>query len=106
MKKIITRMFIVAGLVAGLSFAGSAQIVVRVRPATPHFVRPIAPSRAHIWIEGGWVTRGDRYVYNQGYWAMPRRGRHYVAGHWDRRRGGWCYVPGRWDRRGRGHGRW
>jgi hypothetical protein len=101
MKKLISRIVIVSGLILGLSWAADAQIIVRVRPSVPVVrVRPVPPSPRHIWIDGGWVIHGRNYVWSDGYWAVPRRGHRYVNGHWDRRRGGWAYVPGHW-RRGR-----
>lgn len=104
MKRYIKQLTIFSALILGLSLAGSAQIVVRVRPTAKVVVRPVAPSPRHVWIDGGWVARGNRYVYVNGYWAMPRRHQHWVDGHWERRRGGWVWVPGYWVR---GHrGRW
>jgi hypothetical protein len=62
MKKYINRIIIAAVLVVGFSFASSAQLVVRVRPAAPVVVRPMAPSHHHVWIDGGWEVRRGRYV--------------------------------------------
>ena len=99
------QLTIFSALIFGLSLAGSAQIIVRHRPAVKKVVvRPISPSPRHVWIDGGWIARGDRYVYVDGYWAMPRRNQHWIKGHWERRRGGWVWIDGYWDR-GRGR-RW
>ena len=98
MKKYINRLILATALVVGFSFASSAQIIVKVRPAAPVVVRPVAPSPRHVWIEGGWVVRGGRYVHTDGYWTAPRRGRHWVEGYWAPRRHGYVWVPGYWSR--------
>ena len=98
MKKYINRIIIAAALLIGFSFASSAQVVVRVRPAAPVVVRPMAPSPRHVWIDGGWEARGGRYVHVDGYWTAPRRGRHWVEGYWAPRRQGYVWVPGYWAR--------
>ncbi|MFT3822418.1 MAG: hypothetical protein QM731_00810 [Chitinophagaceae bacterium] len=98
MKKYIKTIAMLSFLVAGLSFASSAQVYVKVRPSAPVVVRPVAPSPRHVWIDGGWTVRGGRYVWTEGYWATPRHGRHYVPGRWDHRRGGWVWVGGYWRR--------
>lgn len=112
MKKCIQKLTILSAIILGLSVAGSAQVVVRVRPSINIGVgvRPIAPSPNHVWIDGGWVARGGRYVHTDGYWTAPRRDQYWVEGYWARARGGWVWVPGYWERgqafdRGHGHGR-
>ena len=102
MKKTISRLVIVTGLILGVSWASEAQIIVKVRPHAPVVrVRTVAPSPHHIWIEGGWVGRGRNYEWSDGYWERPRRGHRWAKGHWDHRRGGWVWVPGHWNRSGR-----
>lgn len=98
MKKLINRIILATVLVVGFSFATSAQVIVKVRPEAPVVVRPPAPSPRHIWIDGGWVVRGGRYVHKNGYWAAPRRGRHWVDGYWAPRRHGYVWVSGHWSR--------
>ena len=98
MKKYVNRIILAAALVVGFSFASSAQIVVRVRPAAPVIVRPVAPSPRHVWVEGNWRARHGHYEYSQGYWSAPRRGRHYIPGYWAPRRHGYVWIEGRWGR--------
>jgi hypothetical protein len=98
MKKYISRFLLAAVLVLGFSYASSAQVIVKVRPAAPVVVRPVAPSPRHVWIEGGWLARNGRYVHSDGYWAVPPRGRHWAAGYWAPRRQGYVWVPGHWTR--------
>jgi hypothetical protein len=98
MKKYVSRIILATALVVGFSFASSAQIIVKVRPAAPVVVRSVAPSPRHVWIDGGWEVHRGQYVHTNGYWAMPPRGRHWVAGYWAPRRHGYVWVPGRWTR--------
>ena len=98
MKKNFNRIVLAVLLIVGCTAAADAQIIVKVRPAAPVYVRPVAPAPNYVWIDGGWVVRSGHYVYVNGYWTRPRRGYHYSTGHWDHCRGGYAYVPGRWSR--------
>jgi len=99
MKKLINRLVLVTTMLLGISWAGEAQIVVRVRPVAPRVrVHPMAPSPRHIWIEGEWVGRGRDYQWQDGYWVTPRRGYRYSNGYWTNTRRGYVWVPGRWQR--------
>lgn len=98
MKKYVNRIILAAVLVVGFSFASSAQIVVKVRPNSPVYSRPVAPSAHSVWIEGNWRGRNGHYEYEHGYWAKPRRGRHYIPGYWARRRHGYVWIEGHWGR--------
>ena len=96
------RIAIISITLLAFSLAGSAQIVVKVRPnhqVERVEVRPQPPSHHHVWIEGSWEARGGRYQWREGYWAEPRYGYHrFSHGHWNRHRGGWVWVPGHWER--------
>lgn len=100
MKKYIRQFSVMGIIILGFSFASSAQVIVKVRPAAPVVkLHPVRPSPHHVWIDGGWVVRDGRYVWVDGYWARPPRGHIWVVGHWTRRRGGWIWIPGHWVRR-------
>ncbi|MBS1510513.1 MAG: YXWGXW repeat-containing protein [Bacteroidetes bacterium] len=100
MKKLLVKFLMLTALTFAVTAATEAQVVIKVRPAAPVLrPRPIAPSPAHVWIEGEYVVRGGQYVYSEGYWAKPPRPRAvWVPGHWKHRRGGWFWVPGHWRR--------
>jgi hypothetical protein len=85
-------------LIFGITAAASAQVIVKVRPAAPVIVRPVAPSPRHVWIDGGWEFRNGHYVWVNGYWAEPRRGYHWAPGYWATRRGGYAWMHGHWAR--------
>jgi hypothetical protein len=93
-QKIIGVLFIV---MMSLSYSANAQFVVHVRPARPHYVRVVAPSPRHVWIDEDWEWRNGAYVFVGGHWVEPpRKGGIWVTGHWRRRPNGWTWVPGHW----------
>lgn len=99
MQKKLSKIAMLFALLIMISFAATAQIEVRIRPTAPVERRMNAPSRQHIWIEGGWIYRGNGYVYKPGYWVVPRPGMVWAPGRWRRSHRGWVWVPGQWRRR-------
>ncbi|MEO7311891.1 MAG: hypothetical protein ABIX01_15915 [Chitinophagaceae bacterium] len=85
-------------IMASCSPTQGVRVGVNVRPSVPVYARPLAPSRGHVWVEGDWIWRNGKYVYQQGYWMEPRRGQNFVAGYWKQSRYGWQWTPGRWQR--------
>src|ERR1043166_10117300 len=71
------------------------QVIVTEAPPPPRTeVMGVAPSTAHVWVQGYWVHRDRRWVWVPGHWeARPRVGAMYVAGHWDRTTQGWVWTP-------------
>jgi hypothetical protein len=100
MKKLLSALFILAFLTAGLGLSGQAQsvsIYVKVRPVVPVMVRPVPPSPKHIWIAEEWRPAGATYIYAGGYWAAPPKpGWIWIPGHWKRHEYGEYWVPGHW----------
>lgn len=77
----------------------NAQSYVKIRPARPTVVvkRPVAPSKAHIWVDEDWALQGNSYVWHGGYWAAPPRPKAvYVPGHWVRSKRGHVWIAGHW----------
>ncbi|SRR5579871_436236 len=74
------------------------RLYVRIGPPAPVFeTRVVAPGPGYVWIEGHHEWDGNRYVWRQGYWALPPRPRAvWEAGHWSRDRRGWYWVDGHW----------
>jgi hypothetical protein len=97
MKKIL-RILMLFSVLSLFAVADShAQVVVRARLSAPVIVRPVRPSRRHVWVNDEWVVSGGTYVRRPGYWALPpREGGVWVAGHWRHRRGGYVWIPGHW----------
>jgi hypothetical protein len=93
------KVFLLAMIVALFcnSFSSSAQIVVSIHPPRPHYVRVVAPSPRHVWIDEEWTPHGDHYEFSGGHWALPPRpGLVWVSGHWSHRGRGDFWVPGHW----------
>jgi hypothetical protein len=73
-------------------------IVMEAPPAPRREIIEVAPSTRHIWIEGYWVRRGDRWAWVKGHYEVrPSERAHWVAGHWDHTPRGWVWTPGHWD---------
>jgi WXXGXW repeat (2 copies) len=96
MKKFIYFYTILVVII--FSSCGPTAVVVRQQPVAPVYVRPVAPSRTHVWVEGSWVgSRRHGYKYRRGYYALPPRGRsNYTPGYWVRGRNGYYWQNGRW----------
>lgn len=75
------------------------RFIIKVRPTPPIAVRIASPGPRHVWVEGDWVWRNGAYVYQPGYWHLPRGRERWVSGHWKKTRGGWYWVPGHWARK-------
>ncbi len=100
MKKYLTRVAMLSLIIMAVSFAASAQIYVKVRPAVPVIVRPAPPSPAHVWVAEEWEPRGGQYVFVGGHWAAPpHRGWIWVPGHWMHEGRGEWWVKGHWRHR-------
>lgn len=96
MKKLLTLTSLILVFIVFLG-CHPARMVVRERPAEPHFVQPLAPGPNFVWHSGEWIRYGSSYVYRKGFWIKtPSHGRYYRSGHWQRRRNGWLWIPGRW----------
>ena len=98
MKKFLLQIFMLSATAIFFSSLCEAQFVVRVRPVLPVIsIRTASPSTRHVWVAGDYVYRGNNYVYNQGYWAVPPQpGFRWVEGHWKETRRGWRWIAGHW----------
>lgn len=89
-------------MLSSFSTTLSAQVVV-VKPVKPNVVvvKPHAPSKKHIWVEGYWKwnKRLHKYEWVEGHWVRARKNKVWVPGHWAKVPGGWKYVPGHWKRK-------
>jgi hypothetical protein len=71
---------------------------VRVGPPAPIVeVHGVRPGAHYVWIPGYYRWGGAAYVWVNGRWTRPPRGRSaWVPGHWTHNRRGWFFVEGRW----------
>ncbi len=99
MKNLIKAGVFAFVLTMAFSTVNAQGIYVKVRPPRPHVVvqRPVAPSRAHVWVDEEWVPQGNTYTWHGGYWAAPPRPHAvYVRGHWSSTRRGHIWIAGHW----------
>src|ERR1700761_8630193 len=99
MKKITRILMLVLALSAfAVSKNYAQEVVVGARLYNhPPEVRPMRPSRGHIWVAGEWTPSGGTYVWHAGYWALPPHpGGVWVKGYWSHRHRGWTWIPGHW----------
>lgn len=65
--------------------------------AAPVYARPLAPSRAHIWVPGYWGFHGGTRVWIGGAWALPPyAGWTWVGPQWTWNGYNWVWVEGHW----------
>jgi WXXGXW repeat (2 copies) len=97
MKKHFLTLSLIAVIAFTFNSCAPSAVVVRTRPVSPVYARPLSPGPSYVWVDGEWILRGNQYFYNQGYWATPRhRNSYWVSGHWKKARGGSYWVPGHW----------
>ena len=95
-KKVFVGVAVICTLT--LLSCGGSRVIVAERPSAPYYQRPFAPAPNYIWIDGDWVVRNGRFVYQQGYWAAPRYNRRWETGRWDQHNHGWHWQRGYWHR--------
>ena len=78
--------------------AEAARVVVKVAPPVARVeVRAVAPSHAHVWVNGYWRWNGSAHVWVAGAWRVPPRpGVAWADGHWKKTPGGWVWIDGHW----------
>ena len=68
-------------------------------PPAPYAVGAVgyAPGPGYIWTDGFWDLRGSRWVWVNGRWVTPPRGRRaWVTDRWERHGNGWRFHRGYW----------
>src|SRR3954447_7408482 len=78
---------------------GPGDVIVATAPPAPRReVIGVAPSSEHVWVEGSWAYRNDRWIWLPGHYEVrPRVGAIRVPGHWDQTPRGYVWRPGRWS---------
>jgi len=68
------------------------------RYAAPRtFVRPVAPSRAHVWVPGYWGSRRGTRVWIGGAWLVPPYpGWIWIGPQWVWNGYQWVWAEGHW----------
>lgn len=96
--KTLRYIFSIAVLLTGAHWlVGCSGYVVATAPPPPRAeIVIMAPSPRHVWVPGYYDYRGGNYVYMQGSYQIPPRGRtSYNQGQWQQTSRGY--------KRGRGH---
>lgn len=77
-----------------------ARVYVNIEPPAIQIETPgMAPSHAHVWVNGYHRWHRGAYVWVPGRWAVrPRHHVRWVPGHWERHHRGWYWVAGHWGR--------
>jgi hypothetical protein len=102
--KIVRRTILIASafLVTACASAGGPRMgVVYVSARPPRAlveVRPVNPSRGHVWIPGFYAWRGRDYQWMPGHFELPPTGfGRWRPGQWRHDRRGWYFVEGHWQ---------
>lgn len=102
MKKILLSLFATGAILIFSSTITVAQVVIKVKPKKPAIsaAKPSKPAPAHIWIDGHWhwSNRCNKYIWKEGCWKKPTKGKTWAKGHWDEAPGGHKWVPGHWKK--------
>lgn len=82
---------------AQLLTACAGYIIATGPPAPPNEVILVAPSPQYVWVPGYYAYSGGAYVWIQGSYRIPPRGRTaYVHGEWMNTPKGYKRGRGRW----------
>lgn len=83
-----------------VSNAQASTIIVTQAPPQRQDVpmaRPERPSAQHVWVEGYWTWRNERYEWMAGHWALPPSpSARWVAPRWEREGNGYRFYEGYW----------
>jgi len=92
---------------------GDIRIRIAPEPPPPPRVEVIMvrPSRHHVWIQGYWDRRDDRWAWAPGRWEQPsQRGSSWIRPQYRREGGAYRYEPGHWSHQrmeeGEDYSRW
>lgn len=67
-------------------------------PAPQAEAAPPAPGPNHVWIQGHWAWRYNKWVWVNGHWHKNSHKKVWVAGHWRKHsHGRWVWVHGHWQ---------
>lgn len=97
-----TRNFAMLAVLAGtlVGCGGGGYVAVRNGPPPPRAAmgpRGYAPGPGYVWVDGYYDYRGRNYVWTDGGWRRPPRGRaRWVPGRMERRGRGEVWIRGRW----------
>ena len=99
MKTLKYYVIAIVALIAGaqLLTACTGYVVATGPPMPPDEVVVVAPSPQYVWVPGYYSYRGGNYIWIQGSYQIPPRGRNkYVQGEWMKTPKGYKHGRGHW----------
>lgn len=76
---------------------GEAEAAAEPPPPQQEVVSA-APTPHHVWIQGHWAWRYNKWVWVGGHWHKNPHKKVWVAGHWRKHsHGRWVWVNGHWQ---------
>ena len=97
--KTLKYLVAVLALIAGslLLTACTGYVVASGPPLPPGEIIVAAPSPSYMWVPGYYEYTGGTYIWIQGSYQMPPRGRtKYVQGEWVKTPKGYKHRKGHW----------
>ncbi|MFT6746066.1 MAG: hypothetical protein ACJAZ2_000404 [Glaciecola sp.] len=102
MKKILKTSLLTLVIVCASFVTGSAQVVVKIKPAKPKVlvIKPAKLKHGHIWRTGHWKwnKKDHKYVWTKAHWVKENNGHHWVGGHWVKNSHGHAWTAGHWKK--------
>jgi hypothetical protein len=93
-----------AGMVTATPLANGQLLITQAPPAVPQAAvvvaaRPARPSSSHVWVDGHWTWRNDRYEWIEARWQQqPYANAEWVSPRWERRPDGhYTFYEGYWN---------
>lgn len=82
-----------------LLFNSWARGYVSKELSSQEYERPARLNNTQVWMNGDWRWKraSPTYMYSEGNWGQPHRGRTYSNGYWKSHRKGFYWVKGRWN---------
>ncbi len=99
---VVTQPGVAATVVTATPLANGTLLVTQAPPTAPAVVvdsRPARPSSAHVWLEGYWAWRNDRYEWVSAHWETPpHTNASWIPPRWEKRAdGNYTFYAGYWN---------
>lgn len=92
-----------AAVVTATPLANGQLLITQAPPVAPQttvvMTRSPRPSSNHVWVEGYWTWRNDRYEWIEASWQQPPYANEkWVTPRWERRSdGNYTFYEGHWN---------
>ena len=102
MKRLLLTSTVLLGTILSACASGGGYYSARIGPPPPprYAVFGVAPAPGYVWTNGFWDLRGSRWVWVDGRWVRPPRGRTvWVPNEWRQEHGRYRMQRGYWRMR-------